>query len=143
MEGEMMNDPEVVGGIRESWDAFEALLPRVRTGTVASFAGIPGASRGLSDLAYNLIVVHAYAVLEKALSEYERAGVLESKWHTLEPLMKASKGYLPWQDYELVWEGKRLRDAIAHRFHSTDGKECFRFFEAIHNEMKAWGIAST
>ncbi len=54
--------------------------------------------------------------------------------------MAASQNALPWQDYELINNGRDARNALAHQAKLLSKADCLRFIDAIESELKAWGV---
>lgn len=113
--------------------------------------GLPGygfvnMSAPAPPAAYNLALVLAYAALDEALDEMRTQSppvfTFKGKKAPLGPKMKASLDQgLPWQDYDLVWEGKEARDSLAHEAQYVLKEDCLRYIDAVRDEFKAWGIS--
>ena len=54
--------------------------------------------------------------------------------------MGASQKLLPWQNYDLVDNGRVARNDLAHEAKLSSKADCLRFINAIEAELKAWGI---
>ncbi len=89
---------------------------------------------------YNLPFVLAYAVLDQVLNELRTQGAFTCKTRKLGDKMTASQNVLPWQDYDLVNNGRVARNDLAHEAQLLSKVDCLRFIDAIESELKTWGI---
>ena len=89
---------------------------------------------------YNLPLVLAYAVLDLVLRELRDQGEFTCKAWQLGKKMAASQNALPWQDYDLVNNGRDARNDLAHQAKLLSKADCLRFIDAVESELKAWSI---
>lgn len=94
---------------------------------------------------YNLPFLLAYGVLDQVLSELIdqdtiQASGTKNKRLQLGEKMRASKGALLWQDYDLINAGKTARNELAHEAKLLNRDDCFKYISAVEIELKAWGI---
>jgi len=88
---------------------------------------------------YNLPLVLAYGVLDRVLNKLSDQGAFPKEWN-LGPKMATSQNVLPWQNYDLVDNGRVARNDLAHKAKLSSKADCLRFINAIEAELKAWGI---
>jgi hypothetical protein len=134
----MRNEAPPRASIAEDWRGVLLNQNRViiNTGIDALFS-----SQQFRDLCHSLILVHAYGVLQGALQTLASEGRFDCKSSKLGPLMQASAEQgLPWIDYELLYEGKRRRDDIAHEARYVSQKEARRLVALIQENLKSWGF---
>lgn len=89
---------------------------------------------------WNLPFLLAYTVLDETLSVLRDQGEFVCNSWMLGAKMDASKVYLPWQNYDLVFKGKEARNDLAHQALVLKKRECFIYIDAIEAELRAWGI---
>ena len=122
----------------QNWSAVNKLMDRVHSCWVNPGGGIINETRPTES--YNLPLVLSYAVLDEALSILRDQGVFNCNDWQLDKKMKASKDKLPWVNYNLIDEGKRARNKLAHRAELLSEAECRKYVSAVEAELKAWGL---
>ena len=96
--------------------------------------------RNLSELAYNLPLVHACAVLNDTLLQLRDEGQFSCRKFFLGALLHDSRLSLPWADWTFMSEIVYKRNSLAHRGNLVSANDCLRYIEAIENELTAWNI---
>jgi hypothetical protein len=84
-------------------------------------------------------LLNAYTVLENAIRGFHRVGALKGR-ATFGRLMESSRDVLPWLDYDLVRDGLRLRNQVAHRLTVPSPDEVREVLTAITTQLSAWGV---
>ena len=79
-------------------------------------------------------------MLDEVLNKLNSQGTFACNRWELGAKMEASKSGLQWTDYDLVAEGKEARNDLAHEAKLLAKADCFRFIDAIEDELKAWGV---
>lgn len=92
------------------------------------------------DAFWNLPFLLAYAVLDETLNELKDQGEFICRTRMLGEKMEASKAHLPWQNYDDVWKGKEARNDLAHEAIILAKDECFKYIDAVEEELRVWGI---
>jgi len=134
----LIKDESLRSELEATWKEVCQQRESLKTSVLANFAGLP--SRRAGDYAYNLVFVLAYGALQEILTELERQGVFRSRRYGLKALFEASRGKLPWVNFEFVDKGRCLRNKIAHGGFLIDTKDCWAFIDAIEHELNAWQI---
>jgi len=98
------------------------------------------------DELFNLTLVLAYAVLDQVLDELIAQGIFSCAPSRRPPMlgakMAASKGSLPWQDYDLIEAGRAARNSLAHEGKLLSKADCIAYVAALEVELEAWSILS-
>ena len=138
----MIQDADELAEIQRNWAGVEALREQLQVSAFASAAiGIGGRFPfGLANAAQNLPFMHAYAVLNDTLEQLAREMNFEYKGRSLGRLLEHSESTLPWQNFTLIDEGKEHRNGVAHHGKLLERSECWRYINAIKDELCAWGI---
>ena len=136
----MITDTAALAEIRDSWDGVEGLRDKLQ----AALIGPPaiGASFAIfaADAAHNLPFIHACALLNDVLEQLEREGHFRCGSIFLGALLRASKTRLPWKNFPVIDEAVASRNAIAHRAEVLARADCWRFIDAIREELLSWRI---
>ena len=133
----MIHDLQAISEIAQDWRVVRKLCEEGRV-WLAPGAGF--ISETTPEESYNLPLVLAYTVLERVLRELCDQGEFTCKAWQLGKNMAASQNALPWQDYDLVNDGRCARNDLAHQAKLSSKADCLRFIEAVESELKAWGI---
>ena len=139
----MITDQTALAEIRESWMGVEALRGRLRAALLGSFAQGGSFAIFAADAAHNLPFVHACAVLNDVLEELASQGQFACKSIFLGKLLTASEKNLPWKDFALIKEGAERRNGVAHRGEILPRSDCWKYVDAIKEQLVAWGILET
>ena len=136
----MIVDTAALTEIRESWRGVEGLRDKLQRALLGSFA--QGASSAIfaADAAHNLPFVHACTVLNDVLGQLKQEGLFQSKSIFLGALVSVSKDKLPWKNLPLIEEAVTRRNGIAHRAEILPRGDCWRFIDAIRDELISWGV---
>ena len=139
----MIADTAVLSEIQESWTGVEILHQRLNAAILGAFS--EGSSFGLfaAYAAHNLPFVHACAVLNDALKQLEQEGHFHCKSIFLGALLSASNDKLPWKNFRTIEEVVSRRNDIAHRAEVIPRVDCWRFIDAIREELISLKILQT
>ncbi len=139
----MIADPIVLQEVRDSWETVrESRNVIVGNMNSASMVGRPPASE-FRDLCFNLLLIVAFSVIEDVLRQLRDEGKFSCKDHRLKPLMKSSRPYLPWLDFDLIDKGREHRNESAHQRVFLAHAECRKYIAAIEAELVAWGVLTS
>ncbi len=136
----MITDRTALAEIRESWKGVEALRGRLQTALLGAFAQGGWSAIFAADAAHNLPFVHAYAVLNDVLEELAGQGRFTCKSIFLRKLLEASEKTLPWRNFALIEEGAERRNGVAHRGEILPRGDCWKYVDAIKQQLVAWDI---
>lgn len=138
----MINDPAILAHVRAEWEAVRRSQDRVARNLASAMSGVGGVgqSHEFRNLAYALCLLFAFSVLEQVLVALRDQGTFVSKKSQLGSLMVESKGVIPWQNYDLIDQGRIKRNEIAHQQAVIERADTWRFIDAIEMELKAWKI---
>jgi hypothetical protein len=89
----------------------------------------------------NLALLLAYSVLDQVL----RQAIVEGKFNcdpraTLGEKMKKSRPNISWVNYDVVKQGKKARNDLAHEGEVASIANCRKFIAAIEAELRAWSL---
>lgn len=136
----MIQDAQRLEVVRKDW-AFarsrRAFIMRQAVGS-SGIGGMP--STRLMDFANNLALVFAYSVLQDVLAQFRDEDLFKYKGWYLKELMLRSRPSLNWEDFWLVDEGRDARNDIAHRGQVLPRADCWKYVDAIENELLHWSI---
>jgi hypothetical protein len=142
----MIQDDEFKQGIQEQWSAIseleKRLKPIISQGLMGGFR-----SNGSPDESYNLLLVLAYSSLDEVLSQCIAEHVFECplngrRFLMLGTKMESSKISITWNAYDLIDEGKKARNNLAHQSVFANKNDCIKYVEAVRKELKIWGLFS-
>ena len=136
----MITDRVVLEDIRSSWNTVRISQEMIQTNLNVAFAFGGAQSHNFKNLAYSLILIFAFSVIEDALRQLEDQGVFSAKNRQLGTLMHASKSALPWVAFQFVDEGRERRNDVAHKREYLERADCWKYIDAIENELIAWRI---
>ncbi len=134
----MIDDPQTKSEIAQDWRGVRKLCESSHRQWVSWGGSVINETR--PEDSYNLPLVLAYAVLDRVLRELRDQGEFTCKAWQLGKKMAASQNALPWQDYDLVNDGRVARNDLAHQAKLLSKADCLRFIDAVESELKAWGI---
>jgi hypothetical protein len=134
----MIKDPNVRAEIDHEWTTVRVLTSLNRTRIIPSLI----ADETPPDEFYNLPLVLAYCALDDALKQLCIEGVFSCTKNNLSARMQASLNSttLKWKNYDLVDEGRRARNKLAHEAVLHSKYICFRFINAIEDEFRNWAL---
>jgi hypothetical protein len=131
-------DPRIKRDIEQPWKVVRFLCRGSHR--QAQLPGGPFINETPLDEHYNLPFVLAFAVLDQVLDELIAQGLFKPRGTLLGAKMDASRGALPWQGYDLVWDGKEKRNDLAHEAKLLKKADCLRYVDAIEAELRAWNV---
>ena len=136
----MITDAAALEEIQRSWTGAESLRGKVQRALLGSFS--EGASFVIfaADAAHNLPFMHSYAVLSDVLLQLAREGRFECKNIFLGKLLSESETQLRWINFRLIKEGADRRNDVAHRGEVLPRGDCWRYMDAIKEQLVAWKI---
>jgi hypothetical protein len=138
---DLIKEPTTLTEVRLSWAGVEALRNSLQVSAFAS-RGVIGGSFPfkLANAAHNLPFVHAFAVLNDVLEQLANEGHFVCKSIFLGALLQKSKNALPWRAYGLISAGVERRNDVAHRGQLLERGECWKYIDAVSDELTGWGI---
>ncbi|MCH7626649.1 MAG: hypothetical protein IIC83_12060 [Chloroflexi bacterium] len=125
--------------LRREWNGVRDRQESFRKNVVFAFASGAMNTGNLAGPIYSLLLLYAFATLQNVLLEIRDQGTFSSRAE-LGELFKGSRSILPWIDYDLVDEGRDMRNKIAHSNFILPPKESFHYIDAIEAELRAFGI---
>lgn len=142
-ERTVISDPLSLREFREAWEAVRSAR-NVIVGNLnaASMVG-RGGSPEFRNLCFALILIAAFSVLEQVLLQLRDEGHYKSKDSRLKPLMKNSRGALPWQDFDLIDRAREDRNRSAHERVFLPHAVSRDYIAGIEQELVAWGVLPT
>ena len=137
----MIRDRNALAEIQQSWAGVEALRSTLQVSAAASMGIIGGVFPFvLSNAAYNLPFIHAYAVLNDVLEQLADEGHFNCKSIFLGELLKRSQQALQWQNCALISAGAARRKDVAHRGQLLERGDCWKYVNAVKVELSAWAV---
>jgi len=136
----MISSLDVLEELRNSWNGVRILRTKISTIMMVSFSQGALSVRPLADVAHNLPLFHAYAVLNDVLLQLRDEKHFECERKFLASLLKASKTTLPWTQFDLVKEGVDRRNDIAHKGILLPSSDCWKYISAVEEELVAWNV---
>jgi hypothetical protein len=137
----MITDMAVLSEVRLTWQGAKKLRARLKAHVIVNPGAVGGQpSVTLADVAHNLPLIQAFAVLNDVLEQLRDEGRFKCKGRLLGQLMSASVAALPWRDYALVTLGVAKRNDVAHRAKVLKRADCLRFMNAVEAELVAWKV---
>jgi len=131
----------VLTEVRQNWAGVDALSEKLRRHAVGSMGLIGGRFPFvLADAAQNLPFLHAYGVLDIVLRQLEAEGYFTCARKSLGHLLAASESAFYWKAFALIDEGHKRRNEIAHEGQLLNRGDCWRYIDAIRDQLLAWGI---
>lgn len=94
-------------------------------------------------VAFNLLVLNAFAGLEEVLEQLRTEGVFTSQRRKLAELMKNSLGVMAWKDFAAVDAARGQRNRIAHEQQLLDVSQCEAILDLIEAELLEWRVLPT
>ena len=136
----MIQDPVVVNEIKASWNGVIALREKFK-GAIAGSISMGGTfAIYVADAVHNLPFIHACSVLNYTLLQLTKEGHLKCNGIFLGKLVKDSKKDLRWNNYDLILELVKKRNDIAHQGKILKRGDCWRYIDAIENQLISWNI---
>lgn len=138
----MINDSFLLYNICKSWEGVHKLKYSHRLVTLIPGAGLIGTGSFINSDFWNLPFILSYSILDEVLIILKDQGVYQCNKRSpmLGKKMEASRNYIPWQDYDLVSDGRKARNKLAHEAILLPKRQCFIYIDAIEVELKAWRI---
>jgi len=136
----MITNPEVLKGIRDSWETVRILQARIHTTLHAGLFSLVPVMTNFQEVPESLLLLFAVSVLETTLEQLRDQRVFVYKRRGLKGLMNASKNALPWQNFENIQKIKDRRDQVAHHREFLRSGQCAQDLDAIENELLAWRV---
>jgi hypothetical protein len=136
----MIRDPNARSEFAREWAAVKTLCSASHR--QYQIAGGPFINETPPDSYFKLPFLLAYAILDQVLAELIDQGTIQClrRRPLLGDKMAASTTRMTWQNYLDVDRGKTARNELAHDARLLGKADCFRFIEAIENELKAWAV---
>jgi hypothetical protein len=137
----MIKDPAALAEVRSGWSGVEALRDSLQVSAFASIGFMGGIFPfKLANAAHNLPFVHAFAVLNDVLEQLAKEGHFACKSIFLGALVQKSEKALPWLNYGVITTAVARRNDVAHRGQILEQGECWKYIDAVKEELAGWGI---
>lgn len=137
----MIHDSVALAEVRSGWAGVEVLRERLQRSAFSSQCVTGGRFPfALANAAHNLPFIHAFAVLNDVLEQLASEGHFDCKSHYLGALLTSSETALPWRNFTLIKAGVNRRNDVAHRGQLLERGDCWRYIDAIKEELSAWGL---
>lgn len=138
----MIKNTSALNDIREQWKAIRILTSRGPTGAQLDGEYVQFPTR--DSRFYNLPFLLAYATLEQCLEELADEDTIPHPKGkpTLNTRMQVSRLHLSWQSFDIIDEGRKHRNALAHNATLLNKEECLDYIWAVEIELKQWGYCS-
>lgn len=138
----MIQNPQVLEEVRLSWQGVTALRRRVQGVNLIAFAQGSSAVPLLNpeEICFNLLLVHAAAVLNDVLEQLRDEGAFVGKGRDLRRLLEQSRGSLQWLDYARMEQMLAARNDTAHRGVLHSKPVCVGFLADIENQLRGWMV---
>ncbi len=134
----LITDGGTVATIRSEWSAVVTVRERMRNlmaGPVGSIA-----DGALYSVVYNLPLLLAFNVLERALRALKKQRQIPGQEQQLGELMDLFQGDPSWLEWSVLRDGERRRHAIMHTGELFSGVECLADIAAVEEQLDAWGM---
>lgn len=139
----MIQDPTAAKEIQASWQGVRTLKDKTSAAITGSVAMGGTFTIFIADAAHNLPFLHACSVLNETLIQLRDEGHFKCQKFFLGALVKSSVKNLPWTNYPLIEEVVEKRNKVAHRGKILPRADCWRYIDAIENELLAWKVISS
>jgi hypothetical protein len=138
----MITNPEVLKGIRDSWETVRILEARINTTLNADLFSLVPRMTNFQEIPDSLLLLFAVSVLETTLKQLRDQKVFSYTGWQLGGLMAASKekNALPWRNFEEILKIKDRRNQVAHDRKFLRHGQCAQDLDAIENELLAWRV---
>ena len=133
----MIRDQDVRSVIARDWEGIRRLCTRSQE-PVFVLDKIVDQPR--SDESYNLPFLLVYGVLDEVLTELRDQGQFSCPSRQLGHKMAASRNHLPWDNYDLVDQGRNARNRLAHDTVLLSKCDCLKYVDAVESELHMWGV---
>jgi hypothetical protein len=134
----LITDVGAVSAIRSEWAAAVTVRDRMRSlmaGPVGSIA-----DGALHSVVYNLPLLLAFNVLERALRALKKQRQIPGHEDHLGELMDLFQGDPSWLEWSVLRDGARRCHAITHSGELFSGVECLADIAAVEEQLDAWRI---
>lgn len=136
----MIQNYEVLNEIKDSWNGVITLKEKFKGAIAGSIAAGGTFAIFAADAVQNIPFIHACSVLNDTLFQFAKEEHFKCRSHLLGVLVEASKKNLQWNDYDLILEIVKKRNDIAHRGEILKRGDCWRYIDAIENQLISWNI---
>ena len=137
----MISDKTKLEKLGKEWIAVKRSQGMVEANTFGGMPlGVAVLTEEFMDLCHNLVLVYACAVLNDVLDQFRKERHFSCNSRYLGALMDESKNHIPWVNFPLVDEGKEHRNDIAHDLKLLPRADCWKYIDAIEQELIAWQV---
>lgn len=136
----MLLSPTAVAELRAEWIGVVQMRDRMKTLVTVTFATGALTGPALRNVVYNLPLLLAFDVLKQALAKARDESLFVCSRNQLGDLIECGKDSLPWIDWDVLREGVRRRNAVAHDGELIDGKQCLKDITSVEVQLVAWNI---
>lgn len=136
----MITDTDALTELRSSWNGVRIMREKLQAALLGSFSQGASFAIHIADIAHNLPFVHACSTLNEVLIQLSKENKIKCNSIFLGPLIKAGKTALPWKNYDLIDEAVKKRKEVAHKGLTLNRADCWKYINAIEEELKGWQI---
>jgi len=137
----MIQDKVKQATYQKEWNSVREFQNRIQANLNASGMMFgTGATHVIRDISHNLVLLFAFSVFEDVLKQLKEEKYFTSDNNQLGNLMHKSQNYLPWQNFTFVDEARERRNEIAHDQTIFPRGDCWKYIDAIENELVQWGV---
>lgn len=137
----MIQDKVKQADYQKEWNSVRKFQNRIQANLNASGMMFgTGATHAIRDISHNLVLLFAFSVFEDVLKQLKAEKYFISDNNNLGNLMHKSQNHLPWQNFTLVDEARERRNEIAHDQTIFPRDDCWKYIDAIENELVQWGV---
>ena len=137
----MIQDKVKQADYQKEWNSVRKFQNRIQANLNASGMMFgTGATHAIRDISHNLVLLFAFSVFEDVLKQLKAEKHFTSDNNNLGNLMHGSQNDLPWQNFLLVDEAREKRNEIAHDQTILPRDDCWKYINAIENELVQWGV---
>lgn len=137
----MIKDKSKRLNYQKEWNGVREFQNKIHRHLSAASMGIGGVvSKDLRNISHNLVLLFAFSVFEDVLKQLRDEGIFSEKSNMVGKLMNSSHTVVPWSDFDLVDETREKRNGIAHYQKLICRADCWKYIDAIENELVSWKV---
>ena len=133
-------DANVVATLQSEWAGVIRMRERMKLLVTATFAGGAFTAPALAKVVYNLPLLLAFDVLSQVLLAARDEGLFACRRGQLGDLIDAARGAIPWIDRDVLRQGVRRRNEVAHDGALFESAQCVADMASIEAQLVAWGL---
>jgi hypothetical protein len=137
----MIKDRESQVVYQKEWNSVREFQNKIQRHLNAASTGIGSdVTHDLRNISHNLVLLFAFAVIEDVLKQLREDGIFKENSNMVSKLMSSSRTVIPWSNYDLVDEAREKRNEIAHDQKLISRSDCWKYIDAIENELVSWKV---